>query len=370
MNFIDLKRQYAEIKNEINEGINGVLEHGRYVLGPEIEELEQKLAAYTGVKHCVACASGTDALLMPLMAWGIGSGDAVFTTPFTFIATAEVIKLVGAVPVFVDIDEKTYNIDPQKLDEAIEGVKADGKLNPKAIIPVDLFGMPADYEKIVPIAEKHNLILLEDAAQGFGGELKGRKSGSWGNASATSFFPAKPLGCYGDGGAVFTNDDELDKLLRSIRMHGEGEERYDNVRIGLNGRLDSIQAAVLLAKLKIFDKEIELRNQVAAKYIKALAGKVVTPHIPEGHTSCWAQFCVLAESAEHRSELQEKLRKKDIPTAIYYPKPLHLQDAFAELGHKKGDFPVTDKIADRIFALPMHPYLTDAEIDLIAETIG
>ncbi len=370
MNFIDLKRQYAEIKNEINEGINGVLEHGRYVLGPEIEELEQKLAAYTGVKHCVACASGTDALLMPLMAWGIGSGDAVFTTPFTFIATAEVIKLVGAVPVFVDIDEKTYNIDPQKLDEAIEGVKADGKLNPKAIIPVDLFGLAADYEKIVPIAEKHNLILLEDAAQGFGGELKGKKSASWGNAAATSFFPAKPLGCYGDGGAVFTNDDELYKLLRSIRMHGEGEERYDNVRIGLNGRLDSIQAAVLLAKLKIFDKEIELRNQVAAKYIKALAGKVVTPHIPEGYTSCWAQFCVLAEGAEHRRELQEKLRNKDIPTAIYYPKPLHLQNAFAELGYKKGDFPVTDKIADRIFALPMHPYLTDAEIDLVAETIG
>lgn len=370
MNFIDLKRQYAEIEKEINEGIHAVLEHGRYVLGPEIEELEKQLAEFTGVKHCVACSSGTDALLMPLMAWGIGRGDAVFTTPFTFIATAEIIKLAGATPVFVDIDEKTYNIDAVELDKAIEKVKSGGKLNPKLIIPVDLFGLPADYDAIIPIAEKHGLKILEDAAQGFGGDIRGRKSGSWGNAGATSFFPAKPLGCYGDGGAVFTNDDELDSLLRSIRMHGQGEERYDNVRIGINGRLDSIQASVLLAKMKIFDMEIKMRNEVAAKYIKALDGKVVTPFIPEGYTSCWAQFCVLAESAGHRSELQAKLKEKDVPTAIYYPKPLHLQDAFADLGYKKGDFPVTDSIADRIFALPMHPYLTGDEINLIAETIG
>ncbi len=370
MNFIDLKRQYAEIEEEINKGINAVLEHGRYVLGPEIDELEKTLADYVGVKHCVACSSGTDALLMPLMAWGVGPGDAVFTTPFTFIATAEIIKLAGATPVFVDIDEKTYNIDPLKLDTTIEKVKSEGKLNPKLIIPVDLFGLPADYNAILPIAEKHGLKILEDAAQGFGGELNGTKSGAWGNAAATSFFPAKPLGCYGDGGAVFTNDDELDSLLRSIRMHGQGEERYDNVRIGINGRLDTIQAAVLLAKMKIFDKEIDLRNKVAAKYIKALEGKVVTPYLPEGYTSCWAQFCVLAENSAHRAELQAKLKEKDVPTAIYYPKPLHLQEAFSELGHKKGDFPVTDMIAERIFALPMHPYLTDEEIELIANTIG
>jgi dTDP-4-amino-4,6-dideoxygalactose transaminase len=370
MNFIDLKRQYAEIEKQINDGIHAVLEHGRYVLGPEIIELEKQLAEFAGVKHCVACSSGTDALLMPLMAWGIGPGDAVFTTPFTFIATAEVIKLAGATPVFVDIDERTYNIDPDKLDEAIGKVKSEGNLIPKLIIPVDLFGLPADFSAIIPIAEKHGLKILEDAAQGFGGEINGRKSGSWGDAAATSFFPAKPLGCYGDGGAVFTNDSELDKLLRSIRMHGEGEERYDNVRIGINGRLDSIQAAVLLAKMEIFDKEIKMRNDVADKYINALDGKVVTPYIPTDHTSCWAQFCVLAENEEHRSELQAKLKEKDIPTAIYYPKPLHLQDAFADLGYKKGDFPVTDKIAGRIFALPMHPYLTDEEINLIAETIG
>jgi len=370
MNFIDLKRQYAEIEEEINKGIKTVLEHGRYVLGPEIEELEKTLAAYVGVKHCVACSSGTDALLMPLMAWGIGHGDAVFTTPFTFIATAEVIKLAGATPVFVDIDEKTYNIDPEQLDIAITKVKREGKLNPKLIIPVDLFGLPADYDAILPIAERHGLKVMEDAAQGFGGEIKGKKSGSWGNVAATSFFPAKPLGCYGDGGAVFTDDDELDSLLRSIRMHGQGEERYDNVRIGINGRLDTIQAAVLLAKMKIFDKEIKLRNQVAEKYIKALDGKVITPYIPEGYTSCWAQFCVLAENSEHRAELQAKLKENDIPTAIYYPKPLHLQEAFADLGYNKGDFPVTDKISEKIFALPMHPYLTDEEIELIANTIG
>ncbi len=370
MNFIDLKRQYAEIEDDINKGINAVLEHGRYVLGPEIDKLEKELAEYVGVKHCVACSSGTDALLMPLMAWGIGLGDAVFTTPFTFIATAEIIKLAGATPVFVDIDEKTYNIAPDKLDEAIERVKLEGKLTPKLIIPVDLFGLPADYEAIIPIAAKHGLKILEDAAQGFGGDINGRKSASWGDAAATSFFPAKPLGCYGDGGAIFTNDSNLDTLLRSIRMHGQGEERYDNVRIGINGRLDSIQAAVLLAKMKIFDKELVLRNNVAAYYKKTLSQKVGTPFVPNGYTSCWAQYCVLADSSEHRTTIQNKLKEQNIPTAIYYPKPLHLQDAFAELGYKKGDFPITDSIAERIFALPMHPYLTEEEIDLIAETIG
>lgn len=370
MNFIDLKRQYSEIKDLVQSGINTVLDHGMYVMGPEITELEKQLAEYAGVKHAVACSSGTDALLMPLMAWKIGPGDAVFTTPFTFIATAEVIKLVGGTPVFVDIDEKTYNIDPKKLDEAITAVKAEGKLNPKAVIPVDLFGLPADYDEIEKTAEKHNLYVLEDAAQGFGGSRNGRKAGSWGHVAATSFFPAKPLGCYGDGGAIFTNDDEMLELLQSIRMHGQGDDRYDNVRIGINGRLDSIQAAVLLAKLTIFDNEIKLRNEAAAKYISALEGKVVTPHIPEGYTSCWAQFCVLAKDIDDRALLQGKLKEQNIPSPIYYPKPLHLQDAFAELGHEKGDFPVTDMIAERIFALPMHPYLTDEEIKLIADTLG
>jgi len=370
MNFIDLKRQYSEIKDLVQSGINNVLEHGMYVMGPEITELEKQLAEYVGVKYCVACSSGTDALLMPLMAWGIGRGDAVFTTPFTFIATAEVIKLVGATPVFVDIDEKTYNLDPAKLDEAIQSVKAEGKLTPKVIIPVDLFGLPADYESIEAIANKHNLFVMEDAAQGFGGSRNGKRAGSWGHVAATSFFPAKPLGCYGDGGAVFTNDEGMLKLLQSIRMHGQGDDRYDNVRIGLNGRLDTIQAAVLLAKLTIFDEELKLRNEVAATYKSALDGKVVTPHTPEGYNSCWAQFCVLGMDIEERALLQAKLKEKNIPSPIYYPKPLHLQDAFAVLGYKHGDFPVTEMIANRIFALPMHPYLTNEEIKLIADTLG
>jgi dTDP-4-amino-4,6-dideoxygalactose transaminase len=370
MNFIDLKKQYSIIKEQVQTGINNVLEHGMYIMGPEIAELEKKLADYVGVKHCIACSSGTDALLMPLMAWGIGPGDAVFTTPFTFIATAEVIQILGATPVFVDVDEKTYNIDPAKLEEAIIKVKQEGKLNPKVIIPVDLFGLPADYDKIESIAKTHNLLVLEDGAQGFGGTYKGRKACSWGDVAATSFFPAKPLGCYGDGGAIFTNDDEMHKLLLSIRVHGQGDDRYDNVRIGLNGRLDSIQAAVLLAKLSIFDDELTKRNNVASKYISALSGKVVTPYIPEGYISCWAQFCVLAESEEQRTAMQTKLKEKNIPTATYYPKPLNWQGAFTHLGlNECGHFPVSDNISKRIFALPMHPYLTDEEIQMIAEAL-
>ncbi len=369
MNFIDLKRQYGLIKDQVQSGINAVLDHGMYIMGPEIAQLEKQLAEYVGVKHCIVCSSGTDALFMPMMAWGIGPGDAVFTTPFTFIATAEVISLVGATPVFVDVDDKTYNIDPSKLEEAIVKVKAEGKLNPKAIIPVDLFGLPADYDSIEAIAKKHNLLVLEDGAQGFGGSKNGRKACSWGDVAATSFFPAKPLGCYGDGGAIFTNDDEMKKLLLSIRVHGQGDDRYDNVRIGINGRLDSIQAAILIAKMSIFEEEIKQRNVVAKKYIKALSSKVVTPFVPEGYESCWAQFCVLAKDTAHRTELQAKLKDKGVPTAVYYPKPLHRQDAFSGLGHKFGDFPVTDALSERIFALPMHPYLTDEEIELIASVI-
>ncbi len=369
MNFIDLKRQYSEIENIVKENINNVLEHGRYIMGPEITELEELLAKYSGRKHCLACASGTDALLMPLMAWEIGPGDAVFTSPFTFIATAEVVGLVGATPVFADIDEKTYNIDPVKLEEAIIKTKEEGKLTPKAIIPVDLFGLPADYDAILAIADKYGLVVLEDAAQGFGGIYKGKKACSFGQVSATSFFPAKPLGCYGDGGAVFTDDDDMKEKLESIRVHGQGPDKYTNIRLGLNGRIDSIQAGVLLAKMTIFDKEGELRNKVAAKYTEALKGKVVTPTVPEGYTSVWAQYCVLADSAEQRKEIQAKLGENNIPSAIYYPIPLHMQEAFASLGYNKGDLPVSEAAAERIFALPMHPYLTDEEINQIAEVI-
>ena len=370
MQFIDLKSQYALIKDEINKGIDGVLEHGRYVFGPEIEELEAKLAEFVGVKHAIACSSGTDALIMPLMAWGIGPGDAVFTTPFSFVATAEVISLVGATPVFVDIDEKTYNIDPVKLEKEIERVKAEGKLTPKAIIPVDLFGLPAELHKIEAIAERHGLKLLEDAAQGFGGSLDGKRAGAFGDAAGTSFFPAKPLGCYGDGGAVFTNDDELKTALLSIRVHGmSATERYDNVRIGLNARMDSIQAAILLTKMELFDGELVKRNHVASRYTANLGNSVVTPFVASGYYSCWAQYSVLAKDSENRDELRNKLQEEGIPTAIYYPIPLHLQTAYSYLGYKEGDMPVCEKVGTKIFSLPMHPYLTDEEIDKICEVI-
>jgi dTDP-4-amino-4,6-dideoxygalactose transaminase len=370
MQFIDLKSQYTQIKEQINSGIERVLEHGRYVFGPEIEELEEKLAKFAGTKHAVACSSGTDALLMPLMAWGIGAGDAVFTTPFTFVASAEVICLAGATPVFVDINEKTYNIDPEKLEAAIEKVKQEGKLVPKAIIPVDLFGLPAELHKLEAIAERHGLKLLEDAAQGFGGSLDGKRAGSFGDAGATSFFPAKPLGCYGDGGAVFTNDDDLKERLVSIRVHGmSATERYDNVRIGLNARMDSMQAAVLLAKLDIFENELVKRNEVAARYTAQLSKKLVTPFVPGGYYSCWAQYSVLAKDSQHRDELRAKLQEQGVPTAVYYPIPLHLQTGYSFLGYKAGDMPVCEGISERIFSLPMHPYLSTEEIDKICEII-
>jgi dTDP-4-amino-4,6-dideoxygalactose transaminase len=365
MQFIDLKKQYSLIKEDVDKRIHAVLDHGRYINGPEITELEEKLASFAGTKHCIACSSGTDALLIPLIAWGIGKGDAVFTTPFTFIATAEIILLAGATPVFVDIDPKTYNMDPDKLEEAIKKVKEEGKLDPKVVIPVDLFGLPADYGKIEEIACNNDLIVLEDAAQGFGGNINLKKSGSFGLAAATSFFPAKPLGGYGDGGAIFTDDDDLNVKMRSVRVHGMGEEPYTHVRVGLNGRLDSIQAAVLLAKLEIFDEELQLRDKVANTYIEELKEHYVTPTVPDGYFSAWAQFCILAENEKHRNDSRAKLMDAGIPTAVYYPIPLHVQEAFEHLGYKKGDFPISEEMSERIFALPMHPYLSDDEIKTI-----
>ena len=367
--FIDLQRQYQRIENVLLERLSKVLKSCKFILGPEVAELETKLSEFVGRKYCVSCSSGTDALLMPLMAWGIGSGDAVFTSPFTFIATSEVIRLVGATPVFVDIDPRTFNIDPAELERKIVEVISQDKLKPKAIIPVDLFGLPANYEKILDIAKKYNLLVLEDAAQGFGGMWNGKYACSFGNASATSFFPAKPLGCYGDGGAVFTDDPELYELLLSIRVHGQGANKYENVRNGINGRLDTLQAVVLLTKLELFPEELKLRNEVAQKYCTLLKGKVETPFVPEGYTSSWAQFSVLAKDETERKRIIEKLNEKGIPTAIYYPKPLHLQKVNLDLGYKEGDFPVSESIAKRIFSLPMHPYLKDAEIEMISSTI-
>ncbi len=369
IDFIDLKAQQQAILPSLWERLDRVLAHGQYIMGPEVQELEERLAAYVGVKHAISCSSGTDALLMPLMAYGVGPGDAVFTTPFTFIATAEVIQLLGATPVFVDIDPRTFNIDPEALAETIIGLRKDphtSSLRPKGIIPVDLFGQPADYDRINAIAQKHGLFVLEDAAQAFGATYKGRRAGSLAKVAATSFFPAKPLGCYGDGGAIFTDDDRLAEMLRSIRIHGQGSHRYDNVRLGLNGRFDTLQAAILLAKLEVFDQEILARQEVARRYSEALQGLVAVPYIAPTCTSVWAQYSVLSD---RRTMLQGKLREAGIPTAIYYPIPLHLQGAFAHLGYKSGDFPISEGAAARIFSLPMHPYLAPPQQERIIASL-
>jgi UDP-2-acetamido-2-deoxy-ribo-hexuluronate aminotransferase len=367
--FIDLAEQYRHLQNEIHSNIQKVLLHGKYILGPEVKELEQQLAEYAGVKHAISCSNGTDALLMPLMAWGLGRGDAVFTTPFTFIATAEVVSLLGATPVFVDIDPDTYNMDIKKLEQAIEGVISDGKLNPKVILPVDLFGLPADYDGIMQLARKYGLKVLEDAAQSFGSVYGRKKAGSLGDAAATSFFPAKPLGCYGDGGAIFTDEDELAEKLFSIRVHGQGRDKYENVRVGINGRLDTIQAAILLAKLKAFDEELLARNRIASKYTLGIKNVVKTPSIPDGSVSSWAQYSILAEDRGEREILREKLKRAGVPTAVYYPVPLHLQEAFRNLNYQEGDFPVSEDVSRRIVSLPMHPYMEDETIEEIIEVI-
>jgi dTDP-4-amino-4,6-dideoxygalactose transaminase len=361
INFIDLKAQQEKISPDIKERIQRVLSHGQYIMGPEVTELEERLAVYVGVKHAISCSSGTDALLMPLMAYGVGPGDAVFTSPFTFVATAEVIQLLGGTPIFVDIDRKTFNIDPEALEVAMASARQNPKtasLQPKGVVPVDLFGQPADYDRINAFARKHGLFVLEDAAQSFGGTYKGRRSCSLAQIAATSFFPAKPLGGYGDGGAIFTDDDTLATILKSIRVHGQGADKYENVRIGLNGRLDTLQAAVLLAKLEVFDVEVTARQKVAARYSEALKEVVEVPYVDPECTSVWAQYSVVSD---RRAELVENLQRAGIPSAIYYPLPLHLQKAFAHLGYKEGDFPVSEQVSKRIFSLPMHPYLAEKD---------
>ncbi|EFL50890.1 DegT/DnrJ/EryC1/StrS aminotransferase [Solidesulfovibrio fructosivorans JJ]] len=380
--FIDLKTQFTRLEPEIRKRLDAVLEHGRFIMGPEVAELEKALAAFVGTKHAVSCASGTEALLMPLMAWGIGPGDAVFTTPFTFIATAEVIALLGATPVFVDIDPATYNLDPAKLALAAAAVKAqdptiyplpqaalDNKLTPRAVIPVDLFGLPCDADALATIAAENDLLILEDAAQGFGGVYKGRKAGSLGTAGATSFFPAKPLGCFGDGGAVFTDDDTLAGLLESIRVHGKGSAKYDNVRVGLNARLDTMQAAVLLAKLPAFPAELDARDAVAARYAENLSGlpDLTLPTIPNGCRSAWAQYTL---ASPRRDAIIAALREEGIPSMIYYPKSLHEQTAFVGLGYAPQDFPASPAASANVFSLPMHPYLDAATQDRICAALA
>jgi dTDP-4-amino-4,6-dideoxygalactose transaminase len=370
MEFIDLATQQKRISDKIDSNIKAVLNHGKYIMGPEVKTLEEKLADYVGVKHAVSCASGTDALLMALMAYKVGQGDAVLTTPFTFIATAEVISLLGATPVFVDIDPDTYNIDPVKIKQTLRSLK-NKSLAPKAIIAVDLFGLTADYDAIGLIAGENNLLVIEDAAQSFGAEYKGKKSCAFGNIACTSFFPAKPLGCYGDGGMCFTNDSQIETILKSIRVHGQGGDKYDNVRIGINGRIDTMQAAILTAKFDIFPEEVKLRQTVAKRYEKLLSKIpfLKTPQVPENYLSAWAQYSILAENEKQREMLLAALSKEKIPSAIYYPKPLHQQAAFSFLGYNKGDFPVSENVAQRIFSLPMHPYLKEEDQKKIAEVL-
>lgn len=369
--FIDLKSQYQQAKQDIDKAIHKVLDHGQYIMGPEVKELEQQLADYIGVKHAVACSSGTDALLLPLMAQKLQKNDAVFTVSFTFFATAESISLAGGTPVFVDIDPDTFNMSPESLEQAIEKVISEGQLTPKGIMPVDLFGLPADYDAINVIAKKYGLFVLEDAAQGFAGNYKGKKAGSLGDVAATSFFPAKPLGCYGDGGAVFTNDDDLYEDLVSLRVHGQSKvgDKYDNVTIGLNARMDTIQAAVLLEKLKLYDDEIVQRNRVAQRYHDHLKEVLKTPQVPQGYGSVWAQYSVLAQFDEQREQIRSALQEQGIPTAVYYPVPTHLSSAYAEDGYQLGDLPVSEEYSKKIFSLPMHPYLENEQIDNVAEII-
>ena len=354
MNFIDLKSQYKYLQQKIDTAIHKVLEHGKYIMGPEVFEFEQKLADFVGVKHAISCANGTDALQLCLMAINCSEGDAVFCPTFTFFATAESIAYSKATPVFVDSEKRSFNICPLDLEKRIQETIEKNKLKPKAIIAVDLFGQAANYPAIEAIAKKYNLILIEDAAQGLGAKIGKQRAGSFGDLATTSFFPAKPLGCYGDGGAVFTNNDNFADLIRSFRVHGKGKDKYDNIRIGINSRLDTIQAAILIEKLAEFEVELEKRNQVALNYNKTLEGQFIRPHVEEGYYSSWAQYTILCES---RLKAQKHFEDKKIPTAIYYSKCMHEQTAFKYLEYKKGDFPIAEDLSNKVLSLPMSPYM-------------
>ncbi len=370
MEFRDLKAQYDRYKNEIDSAIQEVINNTNFIGGKEVNTLEQRLAEYVGVKHCITCANGTEAMTLLMMAWDIKEGDAIFLPDFTFFSTGEIVSFRGATPIFVDVDRDTFNIDTTKLEKAINKVLDEGKLTPKVIIPVDLFGLPADHIEIEKIAKKHNLRVLEDAAQGFGGSINGKKACSFGDAATTSFFPAKPLGCYGDGGAIFTNDDELAELLNSLKVHGKGDNKYDNVRIGVNSRLDSIQAAILNVKLTAFiEHELEDVNRVYRLYDEKLKGILETPVIPDGYVSSFAQYTIKLKNKEERDELQAKLKEEGIPSMVYYVKPMHRQGAFAENEYDDRDFEVTNELCDTVLSLPMHPYLGVEEVNYIASKI-
>lgn len=369
MEFRDLKKQYQAHQKEIDAAMKAVIDETRFITGPQVTQVEEKLAAYAGVKHCIACGNGTDALQLALMAWNIGAGDAVFVPDFTFFSSGEVVPLVGAVPVFVDVKADTYNISPESLEEAIEYVLQHTDLKPRAVVAVDLFGQPAEHGKIREIARRYHMFVLEDAAQSFGGRIGERRTCSFGDISTTSFFPSKPLGCYGDGGAVFTDNDEWADILRSLHVHGKGGDKYDNVRIGLNSRLDTLQAAVLLTKMDFLDEELKRCEQAAAAYTERLADVVRTPKVLPGMQSAWAQYTVLTENKEERARLIAALKEAGIPTAVYYKKPMHLQQAFAGNLIEAVSCTQTGEICERCLSLPMHPYLEEEQIEAVCERI-
>jgi dTDP-4-amino-4,6-dideoxygalactose transaminase len=366
--FIDLAAQRRRLGKSIDEAVSRVLTHCQFINGPEVTQLEADLAAFSGAKHVVSCASGTDALLMVLMAKGISRGDAVICPSFTFCATGEVVALTGATPVFVDVDEVTFNIDPVSLRNGLAVAKKQG-LKPKAIIPVDLFGQPADHDAICAIAEAEGLFVLDDAAQAFGASYKGRRLGSFGLATATSFFPAKPLGCFGDGGAIFTDDAELAATLRSIRVHGQGSDKYDNVRLGLTARLDTMQAAILIEKLKIFEEEIAARNRVAERYAQGLGNVVTVPRLAGGCTSVWAQYTIRLPKGCDRDGFAAALKAQGIPTAIYYPKSMHQQTAYRGFPVADGGLPTSEKLSEDVISLPMHAYLDEPTQERVIKAV-
>ncbi len=385
MEFRDLKKQYQVLREDMDRVILGAVASGAYIMGPQVKELEKQLAEYVGVKHCLTCANGTDALTLALKAWGIGPGDAVFVPDFTFFSSAEVVPLEGATPVFVDVCEDTFNIDAADLERAVEEVLAEGRLRPRVVVAVDLFGLPADYQAIRAVADKYGLLILEDGAQGFGGSVipsaakESLRACSFGDIATTSFFPAKPVGCYGDGGAVFTDNDEWAALIDSYRVHGKGKFKYDNVRIGMNSRLDTVQAAILQVKLKAFaEYELDNINAAAEKYTERLKDIVATPIIPEGFRSSWAQYTIKLQDSAQRDALQAALKAEGIPSMVYYPKPMHLQTAFSSLSFRAAPqaksrnldlCPVATSLCSRVLSLPLHPYLTDEQIDTVCTAI-
>mgnify|MGYP002509933883 CR=1 FL=1 len=365
MEFKGLKEQYHRNQKAIDKAIQKVLNDTNFISGNQVNELEEELAAYVGAKNCVTCANGTDALQLALMVWNIGAGDAVFVPDFTFFSTAEVVSLVGATPIFVDVEEETFNISPNSLKRAIVEVEKQGQLRARVVISVDLFGQPANYDKIRPIVKEHKLLLLEDAAQGFGGSIRGKRACTFGDMATTSFFPVKPLGCYGDGGAVFTDNDDWAELLRSYRIHGKGNDKYDNIRIGLNSRLDTLQAAVLQVKLNLFrEYELNAVNIVAKKYGKELSDRIKVPGILEGYLSSWAQYSILCKDSAQREIVQRDLKRNNIPSMVYYCKPLHMQEAFRGLQNTcLVDLETTNDLCQRVLSLPVHPYLRVSEIE-------